>query len=226
MPVTPDMLKWLGNHLSFGKSEEASLLWAALVLGFFFLLRASEYLDVGYQDPRRGLRGSDITLKLNGKALGLDRISEADEVTLLVRGSKTDIYNRGQVRNHFRTEHEVCAVKALIQLYLHFPQRYQGGAEAEELLFRTREDKPVPRAAIQALIERAAKGLNLPEGDLGTHSLRFGGASALWAQYQDTSLVKRWGRWASDSFRTYIWEARETARGVSQKMITADLTPS
>ena len=226
MPVTPDMLKWLGNHLSFGKSEEASLLWAALVLGFFFLLRASEYLDVGYQDPRRGLRGSDITLKLNGKALGLDRISEADEVTLLVRGSKTDIYNRGQVRNHFRTEHEVCAVKALIQLYLHFPQRYQGGAEAEELLFRTREDKPVPRAAIQALIERAAKGLNLPEGDLGTHSLRFGGASALWAQYQDTSLVKRWGRWASDSFQTYIWEARETARGVSQKMITADLTPS
>ena len=219
MPVTPDMLKWLGNHLSFGRTEEASLLWAALVLGFFFLLRASEYLDVGYQDPRRGLRGSDITLKLNGKALGLDRISEADEVTLLVRGSKTDIYNRGQVRNHFCTEHEVCAVKALIQLYLHFP-------EAEELLFRTRDDKPVPRAAIQALIERAAKGLNLPEGDLGTHSLRFGGASALWAQYQDTSLVKRWGRWASDSFQTYIWEARETARGVSQKMITADLTPS
>ena len=110
-----------------------------------------------------------------------------------MRGSKTDIYNRGQVRNHFRTEHEVCAVKALIQLYLHFPQRYQGGNEAEDLLFRTRDDKPVPRAAIQALIERAAKGLNLPESDLGTHSLRFGGASALWAQYQDTSLVHTMG---------------------------------
>lgn len=226
MPVTPDMLKWLGDHLQYGRSPEAGLLWGALTLGFFFLLRASEYLDVGYQDPNRGLRGSDITLKLNGKALGLERIGEADEVTILVRGSKTDIYNRGQVRNHFRTSEIVCVVKAMVQLFRHFPQRYQGGSEAEELLFRSPDEKPIPRAAIQALIERAARGLNLPSGDLGTHSLRFGGASALWAQYQDTALVKRWGRWASDSFQTYVWEARETARGVAQKMITADLTPN
>eukprot|EP00435_Cladocopium_sp_Y103_P035201 s1779_g9.t1 len=215
MPVTPEMLKWLGEHLQYGRSQEASLLWGALVLGFFFLLRASEYLDVGYQDPKRGLRGSDITLKLNGKALSLERLSEADEVTILVRGSKTDIYNRGQVRNHFRTSERVCVVKAMVNLFHQFPQRYQGGSEAEELLFRSLDDRPIPRAAIQALIERAAKGLNLPNGDLGTHSLRFGGASALWAQYQDTALVKRWGRWSSDSFQTYIWEARETAKGVT-----------
>eukprot|EP00435_Cladocopium_sp_Y103_P067566 s528_g30.t1 len=226
MPVTPEMLKWLGEHLQYGRSQEASLLWGALTLGFFFLLRASEYLDVGYQDPNRGLRGSDITLKLNGKALSLERLSEADEVTILVRGSKTDIYNRGQVRNHFRTSERVCVVKAMVNLFHQFPQRYQGGSEAEELLFRSLDDRPIPRTAIQALIERAAKGLNLPNGDLGTHSLRFGGASALWAQYQDTALVKRWGRWTSDSFQTYIWEARETAKGVAQKMITADLTPN
>ena len=104
------MLKWLGEHLQYGRAEEASLLWGALTLGFFFLLRASEYLDVGYQDPRRGLRGSDVTLKLNGNAVVLNRISEVDEVTLLVRGSKTDIYNRGQVRNHFRTAEKVCVL--------------------------------------------------------------------------------------------------------------------
>ena len=170
MPVTPEMLKWLGDHLQLGKSEEASLLWGALTLGFFFLLRASEYLDVGYQDPKRGF---------NGKSLGLDKITQADEVTLLVRGSKTDIYNRGQMRNHFLTTQPVCVVKSMIQLFHHFPQRYQGGSEAEELLFRTRDDRPIPRAAIQALIERASKALGLPGGDLGTHSLRFGGASAL-----------------------------------------------
>ena len=147
-------------------------------------------------------------------------------MTILVLGSKIDIYNRGQVRSHFRTCEIVCVVKAMVQLFRHFPQRYQGGSEAEELLFRSPDEKPIPRAAIQALIERAARGLNLPSGDLGTHSLRFGGASALWAQYQDTALVKRWGCWASDSFQTYVWEARETTRGVAQKMITADLTPN
>eukprot|EP00435_Cladocopium_sp_Y103_P026666 s2518_g6.t1 len=60
MPVTPDMLKWLAEHFQYGRTQEASLLWGALTLGFFFLLRASEYLDVGYQDPNRGLRGSDV----------------------------------------------------------------------------------------------------------------------------------------------------------------------
>ena len=56
-PVTPSMLWWLGEHLQFGKTSEGSLLWAALCLGFFFLLRASEYLDTGYTDFERGLRG-------------------------------------------------------------------------------------------------------------------------------------------------------------------------
>ena len=69
-------------------------------------------------------------------------------------------------------------MKALIQLYLHFPQRYQGGSESEDPLFRTRDDHPIPRTAITALIERAARGLGLPEGDLGT-------------QFQDSAMVKR-----------------------------------
>ena len=32
-------------------------------------------------------------------------------------------------------------------------------------------------------LKRSARALNMPEGDLGTHSLRFGGASAIWAAY-------------------------------------------
>ena len=136
------MLRWLGDHLAYGRSQEASLLWGALALGFFFLLRASEYLDVGYVDPQRGLRGSDVTLKLNGRALELGRIAEAEEVMLLVRGSKTDIYNRGQMRNHFRTGELVCVVRAMVSLFQNFPQRYQGGAEAEEMLLRSQDGKP------------------------------------------------------------------------------------
>ena len=164
MPVTPGMLKWLGDHLQYGRSPEASLLWGALTLGFFFLLRASEYLDVGYQDPNRGLRGSDITLKLNGKALGLERIGEADEVTILARGSKTDIYNRGQVRNHFRTSETVCVVKAMVQLFRHFPQRYQGDQRLRNsysgLLMkspsRVQPYKPLSRGRLEASICPAA----------------------------------------------------------------------
>ena len=86
-PVTPDMLTWLGEHLQFGKFEEASLLWGALI-------DPSEYLEVGYVDVKRGLRGGDITLKKDGRPCDLSNIQEADEITILVRGSKTNIYNR------------------------------------------------------------------------------------------------------------------------------------
>ena len=130
------------------------------------------------------------------------------------------------MRNHFRTGERVCVVRAMVSLFQNFPQRYQGGAEAEEMLLRSQDGKPIPRSAIQALIEQSASGLGLPRGDLGTHSLRFGGASALWAQYKDTAMVKRWGRWTSDSFQSYVWEARESARGVAQRMVSADLTPN
>ena len=93
-------------------------------------------------------------------------------------------------------------------------------------LFRTEDEKLLPRGAVQAMIERSARALNMPEGDLGTHSLRFGGASAIWAAYGESALVKRWGRWASDSFQTYLWDSRKAAQDVAKKMATVDLTPA
>ena len=59
---------------------------------------------------------------------------------------------------------------------------------------------------------------------VGSHSLRIGGASALWAAYKDSALVRRWGRWSSDAFHGYLWDARLAAQGVSDSMAEADLT--
>ena len=224
-PVTPSMLLWLGEHLKYGKTAESCLLWAALCLGFFFLLRASEYLDTGYVDIDRGLRGCDVRLQEKGEPCPLGRIGFAGEVVVTIRGSKTDVYNRGESRNHFCSGTSLCPVKAIQGLFKHFPQRYDQGSEASDFLFRTGDGKVVPRAAITALIERAAKSLGVFDGDYSTHSLRFGGASAIWAAYSDTALVKRWGRWSSESFQTYLWDSRKNANGVSHKMSLVDLTP-
>ena len=124
-PVTPAMLTWLGLHLQFGKTAEGSLLWAAICFGYFFLLRASEYLGVGYTDPNRGLRGRDVILKEEGVPVGLERIGYADEVVLTIRGSKTDIYNRGEVRNHFRSGDVLCPVSSAVALFMTVPPALQ-----------------------------------------------------------------------------------------------------
>ena len=75
------------------------------------------------------------------------------------------------------------------------------------------------------MVVRMALEEGIPAHLAGTHSLRFGGASALWAQYKDSELVMRWGRWASSAFHGYLWESRPAAQGVATMMSKADLTP-
>ena len=58
--------------------------------------------------------------------------------------------------------------EAAIALFLNYPQRYDKGNDTMGPLFRTEDDKLLPRGAVQAMIERSARALNMPEGDLGT----------------------------------------------------------
>ena len=60
-------------------------------------------------------------------------------------------------------------------------------------------------------------------GDFGSRSLRIGGASALCAAYKDAALARRWGRWNSDAFQDYLWDARDMAAGVACQVAAQDL---
>jgi hypothetical protein len=61
-PVTVAMLKWIGLGLNRRRLPDHAILWAALLLGFFFLLRVSELLppDASSLTPNRGIRGCDL----------------------------------------------------------------------------------------------------------------------------------------------------------------------
>ena len=61
-PVSTRMLKWLRCGLDIEHSADAALTWAAVAL-VFFLLRASEYLDVGRPLTNRGLCCRHVVLK-------------------------------------------------------------------------------------------------------------------------------------------------------------------
>jgi hypothetical protein len=100
----------------------------------------------------------------------------------------------------------------------------QFGSQSKEHLLVWDSGKPILRTEIQAVLEKAAAAEGVDPGTIGSHSLRFGGASALWAAYKDSAMVRRWGRWASDAFHTYLWEASSAATGVAEAMATADIT--
>ena len=220
-PVTPQMLCWIRTGLRPEASLDGATLWVALLLGFFFHLRASEYLapEAG-EIAVKGVRGADVMPRLQGSPIS--SFALADEVVLTIRGGKTDQLNEGNVKNHFRAAGMLCVIEALQRLQVRAPERWQ--TERYDPLLRWANSKPLRRHEVQAPIMQAAAALGGDPARIGTHSLRFGGASALWAAYHDSAVVKRWGRWASEAFQGYLWEARGNATGVATAMAGADLT--
>ena len=111
-------------------------------------------------------------------------------------------------------------------LYKHAPQSHRSGSDAHDPLLCDRIGVHLSRETVQAVLREAALATGTPAEAIGSHSLRFGGASALWSAYHDSGLVKRWGRWASDSFHTYLWEDRSGASGIASAMASTDPVPA
>ena len=74
------------------------------------------------------------------------------------------------------------------------------------------------REEVQATLQKAAKAVGLPPGRFMSHSLRIGGASALYHATNDIELVKRFGRWSSSAVHGYLWESADQYKGVATKM--------
>ena len=114
-------------------------------------------------------------------------------------------------------------VKAFADYAKHVPHRFGTGSCADEQLFVWSSGKPVQRSEVQATPEQAAVACGIPADLIGSHSLRFGGASALWAAFRDTGLVRRWGRWASDQYQSYLWDGAHAASGIAKAMAESDI---
>ena len=139
-PVTPAMLRWVKGSLQPWKSHDDAAVYCAVLMAFFFLLRASEYVvnDQSEFPPGRGLRGSDLRPRCKGEPV--DTFALADEVAIRIRGSKTDQYNRGEWRNHFRvageeSEEKLCVLQALTW-YERWARDRCRGLQAEDPFFR------------------------------------------------------------------------------------------
>lgn len=224
-PVLPVMMKWLRSHID-GSTEiqvkDKAALWAALCTAFFYLLRASEYLVQNNREwsLRRVLKGKDIEGRKDN--MRCPNLSEAEEVVIYLYGSKTDQFNQGAVRNHYRSEDEkLCPVEALAAIQRAFPERFQG-VESEEPLFRYESGVPITRDEVQRLLQLAAIADGQPANRYGSHSLRIGGATAIYMTSQDLEHVKRYGRWASSAFHNYLWESHGRQKDLAKGMARAD----
>ena len=199
------------------KAFNAVVLNAAVQHMFFYLCRASECGNSGGVDADKVLRGCDVALKRDGR-LCLEG-DVADEVTRQFRKTKADQQAFGSSRTHYCTgDALVCPVRSMEVLRSWAPERFGRGPEAQLPLFRWYSGAVLKREEVQELLQKAATAVGLPPGRFMSHSLRIGGASALYHATNDIELVKRFGRWSSGAVHGYLWESADQYRGVATKM--------
>ena len=83
---------------------------------------------------------------------------------------------------------------------------------------RWENGRQLTREDVQKVLKKAATAVGLPSERFMTHSLRVGGASALYHAVNDVEIVKRWGRWSSTAFHRYLWDSSEQARDLASRM--------
>ena len=115
---------------------------------------------------------------------------------------------------------ELCVVEAYKQL-----RRMRGSSwDANGPLLEAPGGWIASREAIATSIKTAAVELNFPASDFATHSLRIGGATALFGAGVPFEEVRRFDRWASDCWRRYVYESRESTRDFASKMAESPCT--
>ena len=215
--VTPEMLKWIKGFLRDDRSDggaglDCAMLYAALTTAWFFMLRAKEYCNSGV-DYFMITRGCDIKFVLDvegKKVLG---------VTLQFRKTKTDQEAFGSCKTMYLSGVEdLCVVCALLHLQAMAPQRFHTGSEALQPLFRWANGQVLKREQVQNVLQKAAKACGLPSERFMSHSLRIGGASALFQSTGEIELVKRTGRWSSSAVQRYLHDGEIALRETASKM--------
>ena len=185
-------------------------------------MRLTEYAWSGGWDLEKVLTGADVAARCQG--LTVSAFARADEAMLWFKASKADQAKFGCARNHYRTHEVLCVVEALEVLQRHFPERFGSGTEAHRPLCRWADGSPVRREQLQDALERSAIACGFPPERFRSHSLRIGGATALYHVRPDVALIQRFGRWTSGAFQAYLWEANEMAKGVGAAMATDQMT--
>ena len=150
----------------------------SLLTGFWFLLRSAEYLaeDGGAFDPARSLIWENVTPWLNGKKLPMHRISEADEISLVIYSGKNNLetYTRSLPRV---PGSDVCVVAALAGVYAAYHKKFGTSPPQKDGVFKKNATQHITRAEVSDFLKLAADAAGMPMGRVASHSLRRGSLS-------------------------------------------------
>lgn len=181
-PITIQLLHRIRQYLSIHFStHDRHMVWSAVTLAFFGLLRSAEYTSPTTTCP------SNDTLTLSDVSMFKNKM------LINIRASKTDQFRQGTVIRFFRLPSPLCPVAAM-EAFL----QYRIGAGRP--LYRFANGTLLTRQWVSRFLADVFPLLN----NINTHSFRIGGATAAASNGVSDAIIQTMGRWNSDCFQRYI----------------------
>ena len=172
---------------------------AALATAFQGLLRSAEYCDDGTRargkspldrvPSRADVRTLDDSkmVLMTSPCKNMRHLSGKD-VPLVIGAGGAHIDAVAEVKNLLRVDPTPA-----------------GSRNASTPLFRDpSSNRPLTCEYVRVIIKRLMEAVGENPDDFGTHSLRIGGATALFAAGATPTVIRTMGRWSSDCYQLYV----------------------
>ena len=202
-----------------------------LIGAIFFAMRSCEYLKTSAHESSKRtkiLRVSSILFKKNGRLLSHDAtdLHEADIVRIKFEFQKND--RRDVCIHMFGTDDPVLNPVAAWAATIRRVRAIPSATEDSEVCLMCGTSGSVThitsdhvRTKLRAVVDLIGfEELGFRKDDIGLHSIRSGGAMAMFLSGTAVIIIMRIGRWSSEAFLEYIREQVESfTAGVSQRML-------
>ena len=207
------MLRHLFGMLNM-ENPRHQLLWGGILLGYFFLLRSSEYLKIEGKWFPYALQLGNI--KFYNSEEQVCNIREAMSVGILLTGAKNNQFGRNELRYQHKTNDPVlCPIQAA--KWIKLAGRHFKSNESEPAM-STGPNGGITSNLVVAILKKLAVQLGLNPKLYASHSIRIGGATVLLNAGCHPLVIKLLGRWLSNCFEAYPVLLAAGTIGVSAMM--------
>lgn len=187
-PITNNILGQMLSQLDrdHRTAHDRLMLKAAITLGFFGLLRVSEFTVANQHgfNPEQHLTMEDITM-------------HKDSMVVTIKRSKTDQKGEG-CQIHIGQTHTKCCPHLAMQRYLG-----QVTQSARKPLFRFQSGTALTARALRLVLHHLIRKCGYSTKLYNTHSLRIGAATAAARSGLPPEAIKILGRWRSEAYKVY-----------------------
>jgi hypothetical protein len=219
LPVTLDLIDSYTSWFSLQDYKHRGV-YTAMRLAHLLLFRISEYVKTS---ANHYLRSDDVVFVVNGENIHSYDVSAKDwnsvsGVIIDVRSGKNDSDGAG---SRFPFRRQECERNCIC--YLLFQWAIIARLKPLQQFFTYRSDWILSDRDMGNALKNLAVRHGIDPTRVTSHSLRYGGASALAAANGPTYLIQKLGRWKSLAFLRYIKMSEELLHHAQQVLTQRDL---